>query len=206
LHIYSALNRDAVRAFRRRDIKLAVLLGKAAGRLEHAPEMRKLVVALAPLGPFDTTAALARALSAPAVAQDLAALERYYIETRSQLAKTVVPTVLAGRVAGLDDATAFLRFPHHGSTLPMPRRVVYEAGVAQLGAAVSAFWEVLPGGRTLITIEAAVDNPELTAENEPLTDIYGSPWGRILSEADSDALAVVGNPTVVIPDGIPDVP
>jgi hypothetical protein len=206
LHFYSALNRDAARALRRHDTKLAVRLGKAAGSLERAPAMHKLVAALATVGPVHTTAGLARALSAPAMAQDVASLERDYIKTRSQLAKAFAPTVLAGHVAGLDDATAFLKFPHHGSTLPMPRLLIDEAGVAQLGAAVSAIWEMLPGGRTLITIEAAVDNPELTADDEPLADIYGSPWGRILSEADSAALAVVGTPTIAIPDGIPDVP
>lgn len=67
-------------------------------------------------------------------------------------------------------------------------------------------WEVLPGGRTLITIEPAVDNPELGTTGEPLADIYGTPWGRILNESDGVALKVTGTPTVAIPEGIPDVP
>lgn len=37
------------------------------------------------------------------------------------------------------------------------------------------------------------------------TDIYGTAWGKVLAEADSQALAVTGNPTIAIPDGIPDV-
>jgi hypothetical protein len=36
-------------------------------------------------------------------------------------------------------------------------------------------------------------------------DIYGTPWGQVLSEVDPHALAVTGSPTITIPDGIPDV-
>lgn len=37
------------------------------------------------------------------------------------------------------------------------------------------------------------------------TDIYGSAWGKVLAEAEPEALAVTGDPTIAIPDGIPDV-
>ncbi len=207
LHVsYRALNRDAARALRRHDLKLAVQLGKAAAALERSPEMRRLHSALAAGGAVDSTAALARALSVPSVAKDVALLQRKHIEARTQIAKTLAPIVLAGRIAGLDATTVVLKFPHHASPLTLPRLVADEAGVAALGAAVSAMWEVLSGGRTLITIEPAVDNPELSAIEEPLADIYGTPWGRILSEADGVALGVTGSATVAIPDGIPDVP
>lgn len=36
-------------------------------------------------------------------------------------------------------------------------------------------------------------------------DIYGAPWGRVLADADPQALAVVGVPSIEIPDGIPPV-
>jgi hypothetical protein len=206
LHVYSALNRDAARALRRHDLNLAVRLGKAAAALEQSPEMRRLASALATGGAVGSTAALARALSVPSVAKDVALLQRKHIEARTQIAKTLAPTVLAGRIAGLDATTVILKFPHHASPLTLPRLVADEAGVAALGAAVSAMWEILSGGRTLITIEPAVDNPELSAIDEPLADVYGTPWGRILSEADGLALGVTGNATVMIPVGIPDVP
>jgi hypothetical protein len=36
-------------------------------------------------------------------------------------------------------------------------------------------------------------------------DIYGTAWGRVLVDADPRALLGAGNPTIAIPDGIPDV-
>lgn len=37
------------------------------------------------------------------------------------------------------------------------------------------------------------------------SDIYGTAWGQVLTDADPQVLAVTGNPTIAIPDGIPDV-
>lgn len=37
------------------------------------------------------------------------------------------------------------------------------------------------------------------------TDIYGTAWGKVLAEAEPGVLAVTGDPTIAIPDGIPDV-
>jgi flagellar motility protein MotE (MotC chaperone) len=37
------------------------------------------------------------------------------------------------------------------------------------------------------------------------TDIYGTAWGKVLADVDPEALAVSGEPTIAIPDGIPDI-
>ena len=37
------------------------------------------------------------------------------------------------------------------------------------------------------------------------TDICGTAWGQVLADTDPQVLAVTGNPTIAIPDGIPDV-
>ena len=37
------------------------------------------------------------------------------------------------------------------------------------------------------------------------TDIYGTAWAKVLADVDPQALVVTGNPTIAIPDGIPDV-
>ncbi len=37
------------------------------------------------------------------------------------------------------------------------------------------------------------------------TDVYGTAWGKVLGDADHEALSVTGNPTISIPDGVPDV-
>jgi len=38
------------------------------------------------------------------------------------------------------------------------------------------------------------------------TDIHGAAWGKVLADVDPKALTVSGNPTISIPDGIPDLP
>lgn len=37
------------------------------------------------------------------------------------------------------------------------------------------------------------------------TDIYGTAWGEVLANVDPEALSVSGDPTIAIPDGIPDI-
>jgi len=36
-------------------------------------------------------------------------------------------------------------------------------------------------------------------------DIYGTAWGKVLDDAEPQALAVTGHPTITIPDGTPQV-
>jgi hypothetical protein len=66
-------------------------------------------------------------------------------------------------------------------------------------------WELLPGGRTLLTVEPAIDAPDVNDLGEPLVDLYGTPWGQVLTAGDADALEVTGAPTVTIPEGTPEV-
>jgi uncharacterized membrane-anchored protein len=40
--------------------------------------------------------------------------------------------------------------------------------------------------------------------DEPLLDVYGTPWGQVLSGVDPDVLITRGSATVRIPAGIPD--
>jgi hypothetical protein len=37
------------------------------------------------------------------------------------------------------------------------------------------------------------------------TDIYGTAWGKVLADVGPDALTTGGDPTIAIPDGIPDI-
>ncbi len=37
------------------------------------------------------------------------------------------------------------------------------------------------------------------------TDVYGTAWGRVLDDADPQALTATGKPSIAIPDGIPDI-
>jgi hypothetical protein len=202
LHIYSALNRDAARAVRHNYLTLATELCKAANRLERSPELRRIAVALGDVGGLDSTAELAQALSGPAMLTDVLALEAKQAKARRRFSKYVNITMITGRVSELNDQMGVMRVPHHHDVV-LPRVTIDEAGVGQVGSPCVAQWELLPGGRTLVSVEPAVDAPEVTGDGDPLVDVYGTPWGAIL--ADTDVLDVVGAPTIKIHDDIPDV-
>ena len=205
LHLYSALNRDAARAVRQHHDALAVRIGKAAGRLEKSGEARRLAAALSGLGGAATTGQLARALSTPDLIGDASTLQAKHQALRQQLGLEGTSTVLAGHVTALGDEGAVLELEGLPSPIAVPRELLNEAGLGSVGDAVSAMWELLPGGRTLMTIEPAVNAAEVNDLGESLVDLYGTPWGRVLTSSDADALTVAGRPTVRIPAGIPDV-
>ncbi len=205
LHLYSALNRDAARAVRQHRDALAVRIGKAAARLERSKEARRLAAALSELGGAATTSQLAQALSTPDLIADASALQAMHQDLRRKLGVEGASTVLAGRVSVLRDDGAILELEGLPSPVAVPRELLEEAGVSTVGDAVSAMWEMLPGGRTLMTIEPALDAAEVNDLGEPLVDLYGTPWGRTLCSADAGAVVVSGRPTVRIPAGIPDI-
>lgn len=205
LHLYSALNRDAARAVRQRRDALAVRIGTAAGRVEKSAEARRLAAALSDLGGGVTTSQLAHALSSPALIGDASALQAMHEDLRRRLGLHGASTILSGHVAALTSEGAVLELDGLPGPVAIPREMLDEAGVASVGDAVSAMWEMLPGGRTLMTIEPALDSVEINPLGEPLVDLYGTPWGRVLTAADADALAITGRPTVRIPTGIPDI-
>ena len=205
LHLYSALNRDAARAVRQHQEALAAKISTAAGRVEKSDEARRLAAALSSLGGSATASELARALSTPDLIGDASLLQAKHEDVRRRLGLQRASTVLAGHVAALGDESAVLQLDGLPGLVPVPRELLNETGLASVGEAVSATWEVLPGGRTLMTVEPAVDAPEVNDLGEQLVDLYGTPWGRVLTSADADMLTVTGKPTVHMPAGIPDV-
>jgi hypothetical protein len=205
LHLYSALNRDAARAVRRHDFVSAVRIAKAAARLDASPEAKRLASSVAIEASAAGAAGLARALAAPGLLADVAALQRKIARARAALKPALAPTVLSGRISGLSDAVAMVSLEGLSQPVPVPLSMVEAVGAGTVGAAVSAMWELLPGGRSILTLEPAVDAPEVNALGEPLVDLYGTAWGRVLTAADADALHVTGTPTVRIPAGVPDV-
>jgi hypothetical protein len=164
-----------------------------------------LAAALAELGGGATTSQLAQALSAPDLLTDVSALQAAQQELRRQLGLEGGSTVLSGHVVALGASGGVLELEGLGTALTVPRELLEQAGVNAVGEAVSATWELLPGGRTLMTVEPAVEAASVNALGEPLVDLYGTPWGRALTGVDEEVLAVAGAPTVHIPAGIPDV-
>lgn len=68
-----------------------------------------------------------------------------------------------------------------------------------------ASWESLAGGRKMLSVEPSIETSDVNELGEPLLDVYGTPWGQVLSEVDPDVLIVSGATTVRMPVGIPDV-
>jgi hypothetical protein len=207
VHLYSALNRDAARAARRKDYELAERLSRAAARLEASPEAKKIVTQLGSLGgpAIGGAADLARVLAAPQLASALAGLQRKHARARRSLKADTVPAQFVGRVAALGEVAALIQLDGLPSPVPVPTATVQAAGVGGVGSAVVARWEMLGNGRTMLSVEPAIDMPDVNALGEPLVDIYGTPWGQVLSAADPEVLAISGTPTVEVPAGIPDV-
>ena len=205
LHVYSALNRDAARAVRQHHDALAVRIGKAAGRVERSREARRLAAALSELGGSATASQLAQALSSPALIDDVSALQAMQRASRRKLGVEGGSTVLSGHITALSESGGVMELAGLSGPMAVPRELLEDAGIAALGTAVSAMWELLPGGRTLMTVEPAVEAAQVNDLGEPLVDLYGTPWGRTLTSLDADVLAVTGVPTVRIPAGIPDV-
>jgi hypothetical protein len=57
----------------------------------------------------------------------------------------------------------------------------------------------------MLSVEPSIETSDGNELGEPLLDVYGTPWGQVLSGVDRDVLAVSGMATVRIPAGIPDV-
>jgi hypothetical protein len=208
VHLYSALNRDAARAARRKDFLAATRLAKAAARLDASPEAKKIAAALSAIagaGGVGSAVDLARLLAAPQLASDVSGLQRKLARARRSLDAATMPAQFSGHIIAMSDVAAMVQLQGLPSPVPVPKVTVMAAGVGSIGAAVIASWEILGGGRTMLSVEPAIEMPDINELGEPLVDVYGTPWGQVLSAVDTGALTVSGSPTVQIPVGIPDV-
>jgi hypothetical protein len=66
-------------------------------------------------------------------------------------------------------------------------------------------WENIARERTMLLMTPVGKTSNVDEPDEPLLDVYGTPWGQVLSGVDPDVLAVTGMATVRIPAAIPDV-
>ena len=79
------------------------------------------------------------------------------------------------------------------------------AGIGSVDGVVVVSWESLVGGRRMLSVDPATEMSDVNELGEPLVDVYGAPWGQVLSGVNPDVLVVSGTATVWIPAGIPDV-
>lgn len=208
VNLYSALNRDAARAARRKDYATAELLAKAAARLDASPEAKRIAAALSTIagaGGISSAAELARLLAAPQLAAEVTGLQRKLARARRGLDAETAPAQFSGRIVALNDVAAMLELQGLPAPVSVPAVTVRVLGVGAVGSPVVACWEILAGGRTMLSVEPAIEMPDVNEFGEPLVDMYGTLWGKVLSGIDPEALTVSGTPTVRIPAGIPDV-
>jgi hypothetical protein len=208
VHLYSALNRDAARAARRKDYATAERLAKAAARLDASPEAKKIAAALSTIAGaagVGSAAELARLLAAPQLAAEVTGLQRKLGRARRGLNAETTPAQFSGRIVAMSDVAVMVELQGLPAPVPVPTVTVHAAGIGSIGSAVIASWEILAGGRTMLSIEPAIEMSDVNELGEPLLDIYGAPWGQVLRGVAPEVLTVTGTPTVRIPAGIPDV-
>ena len=178
VHLYSALNRDAARAARRKDFATAERLAKAAARLDASPEAKKIVAALSTIagaGGIGSAADLARLLAAPQLAVEVTGLQRKLARARRGLDAETTPAQFSGRIVALNDVAAMLDLQGLPAPVPVPAVTVHVLGVGAVGSPVVACWEILAGGRTMLSVEPAIEMPDVNELGEPLVDVYGTP-------------------------------
>jgi hypothetical protein len=105
----------------------------------------------------------------------------------------------------LSDVAATVELQGLPSPVPLPAVIVRVAGIGSAGSTVIVGWEILAAGRTMLSVEPAIEMSNVNELGEPLLDVYGTPWGQVLSGVELDVLAVSGTPTVRLPASVPDV-
>jgi hypothetical protein len=160
---------------------------------------------IAEAGGVSSAADLARLLAAPQLAAEVTGLQRKLARARRGLGAETTPAQFSGRIVALSDVAAMVELQGLPAPVPVPAVTVRAAGIGSVGSAVIASWEILAGGRTMLSVEPAIEMPDVNELGESLVDVYGTPWGKVLSGVDPDVLTVTGSPTVRIPAGVPDV-
>jgi hypothetical protein len=179
---FCSLNRDAARAFRRKDRDLAIAYAKAAERVEALDDTRSLVHEIVARGVATSGHVLAVALAEPAMLQLTRAVASAIQVELAQLPKSDV-TTFSGRVVKLSADGAVIELSKGGTRLPIPRSILDEAGLASEGAALAARWEMAGDGMMVMAVEPIIDDP--SAGEDPPVDVYGTPWGRVLASDDA---------------------
>ncbi|GEM_PF-3024083 len=185
VHVYCAINRDAARAVRLKQLELAHQLAERAGRIERSSAMRRLIERVSGTLASGTYEGLAAALSRPDLAKDLAAVSRQIAAARRELQSLSQTTVMHGHVTKLDDPFAFVTLDEGKVPMPVPAQMLRDRGVAAAkGTAVTAWWEY-DRGELRLTVEPAVEiagSDAKDSSDEPAVDLYGTPWGTVLND------------------------
>ena len=185
MHLYCSLNRDAARALRHKDKDLAQQLAQAATRVEAMKATRTLADAIEQQSADSSPRLLAEVLARPELTTALREVDRAIIAERRELPSEPRMTVASGRVTALNGVSATIALDDDLTPLAVPRELLREEDLDEQGAVLAARWELMGEGMSLLALEPVIDLPATDTSAEPLVDIYGTPWGQVLTDADS---------------------
>ena len=185
MHLYCTLNRDAARALRHKDKDLAQRLAQAATRVEALKATIVLADAIEQQSADPSPRLLAEVLARPALTTALREVDRAIIAERHALPFASRMTVASGYVTALNGLSATIVLDDDLTPMAIPRELLREENLDEEGAVLAARWELMGDGMSLLAIEPVIDLPATTSPGEPLQDLYGTPWGEVLTDTDS---------------------
>jgi hypothetical protein len=183
LHLYCALNRDAARALRNKDKVLAQRLAQAATRVEALDATRMLADAIEHQSADPSPRVLAEVFAQPVLTTALREVDHAITAERLALPGAPRSTVASGHVSALKNGSATIVLDDDLTTLARPREQLREEDLDEERAVLAARWELIGDGRSLLALEPAIDLPA-DPTGERLVDLYGTPWGEVLTDAD----------------------
>ena len=162
VHLYSELNREAARLFRRRDEEAARRFAAEAMELEHSEDFRILVDALAEAVATRNRLAheqhevssdlQALADASPTLRATLVAVAKALEEYRQQVRDPI--SGIAGVVRAVSDAFAEIQTDE--GVLTFPASQLESVGLGRVGAAVSVEWESVAAGTDIVSAMGAI--------------------------------------------------
>jgi hypothetical protein len=197
LHLYSAINLDAVRLHRRGDDNAAVKAARRAAKIERLMSEADVVPSIAEhwkASSDNLREAVTLALNGPAQAAMRQVIEATTLQ-REALRKAVdLPLAHFAVIQSVHDATAVLRLASGGALVQLATGDLAPTIAAREGAAIAMRWERLAPGMTLLTTSPAID---LGGETGP----YDPPLPADAARIDITG-ALAGGPTIRRPQRI----
>lgn len=191
LTLYSSLNLDAARCAREGDYKQAAKIARAAIEIELADQMQTLVQQL---GATHTSIGKNALVSAVRDEQNTLAITKLLAQKTDRKRTSLKigrpdGQRLFGRVAEMSDDVALVRIDGLTGDLAVHLDDLRHSGSLFVGAPLMLTWERWPGGKTLMTTDAALD---LAAEQEgqQTTHEVGYPYVVPLPSRDAPALVL----------------
>lgn len=155
LHLYSALNLDAVRLHRRGDDKAAIALAKRAGKLERAAVKANLSRYISSNWPESGNLSTAISVTLKGEASD--ALRDIAASTVEIRRATALEQPVFGSIERLDESFVVVVIDGLDEVMSLPADDLAPTIDRREGAVLSMRWQRLAPGMTLLTTAPAID-------------------------------------------------